>query len=176
MKKMISFRNCLIAILCVTIIFLSIGFVVLSIKLKDVSDESSIYDVSFVDVEKKSSVKGSSIEPTSNATIDSSKKEIVFNFDLNADNDEVVYVANIRNNGTVSAKIVDILGSPDYTSEPYKSSISPVTITGSDLKDKIVEPGKEVELRLTVSYNSKTNSNAKRKFEYRVGLITQFVE
>lgn len=176
MKKMINFRNCLIAVLCVTIICLSVGFVVLSIKLKSFEDETSTYDVSFVSVDKKSSVKGSSIEPVSTAEIDFDNKEINFNFELNANNDEVVYVANIRNNGTMMAKIVDVLGSPDYTVVPYKNSIDPVSISVSDLKDKIVEPGKEVELRVVASYKSTNTTVLKKKFNYRIGLITKYVE
>jgi len=176
MKKMINFRNCLIAILCITIIFLSVGFVILSIKLKSSEEEKNIFDVSFANVEKKSSVKGSKIEPISNAEISSNNMEVLFNFELSANNDEVVYVANIRNNGTMKAKIVDIIGSPDYTIEPYKNVISPVTVSISDLTDKIIEPGNEVELRVSASYNSNTINNVKKQFIYKIGLITQYVE
>lgn len=176
MKKMINFRNCLIAILCVTIIFLSIGFVVLSIKLKDIEEDISVYDLSFVSVEKKSSVKGSNIEPVSSASIEANKKEIAFSFDMNSNNDEVVYVANIRNNGNMKVRIVDIMESPDFGIDPYKTSIAPIVINMSDIKDKIIEPGKEVELRISVLYDSKTNVNVKKKFNYKIGLITEYVE
>ena len=176
MKKMINFRNCLIAVLCITIICLSIGFVVLSIKLKDKEEEVSVYDLSFVSVEKKSSVKGSNIEPVSTAEIEANKKEILFTFDMNSNNDEIVYVANIRNSGNMKVRIVDIMQSPDYSIDPYKTNLAPVIINLSDLKDKIIEPGKEVELRISISYDSKSNVNTKKKFNYRIGLITQYVE
>jgi len=176
MKKMINFRNFIIAILCVTIICLSVGFIVLSVKLKDKIDDVDSYDVSIINVEKKSSVKGSSIEPIGEANITANKKEIEFNYAMNANNDEIVYVATIRNNGTMKAKIVDIIGSPDYTIEPYKSTISPVTIDISDIKDKVLEPGREIELRVSALYNSKTITNVSKKFSYKIGLITQYVE
>ena len=91
-------------------------------------------------------------------------------------NDEVVYVANIRNNGNMKVRIVDIMESPDYGIDPYKTSIAPIVINMSDIKDKIIEPGKEVELRISVLYDSKTNVNVKKKFNYKIGLITEYVE
>lgn len=175
MKKMISFRNAIIAVLCVTIIFLSIGFIVLSLKLKELKEDVDSYDVTFMSVEKLSSIKGSNIEPVSNAKIIDGHKEIEMQVDMNYVHDEVIYVATIRNNGTMKAKIVDVMGSPDYTVEPYKSALSPVTLTLSDVKGKVLEPNQEIELRITFNYNA-SNVPVKKVFNYKLGLITEYVE
>ena len=175
MKKMISFRNAIIVILCITIIFLSIGFIVLSVKLKDLKEDVDSYSVTFMNVVKTSSVKGSSVEPSSTAKIVEEHKEIEFNFDMSYPQDEVVYVATIRNNGTMKAKIVDIMGSPDYTIDAYKNALAPVSLSLSDVKGKILEPNQEVELRISAIYNN-TAQPVKKVFNYKIGLITEFVE
>lgn len=177
MKKMISFRNAIIAILCVTIIFLSIGFIVLSIKFKELNEDVDSYNVTFMSIEKISSIKGSNVEPISNAKIIENHKEIEMQFDMSSVHDEVVYIATIRNNGTMKAKIVDIMGSPDYTVEPYKTALSPVVLTLSDVKGKVLEPNQEVELRIALNYN--VNGGVvptKKVFNYKLGLITEYDE
>ncbi len=63
MKKMLSIRNSVIIILCITIICMSIGFIVISIDYTKNKKQDLSYNVVFDKIKKLSSVKGSNIEP-----------------------------------------------------------------------------------------------------------------
>ena len=63
MKKIINIKNSIISILAITIIFLGIGFMVLSLELKREKNEINKFDVSFTSIKKISSVKGGKISP-----------------------------------------------------------------------------------------------------------------
>ena len=63
MKKMINIRNSVIIILCITIICMSIGFIVISIDYTKNKKQDLSYNVVFEKIKKLSSVKGSNIEP-----------------------------------------------------------------------------------------------------------------
>lgn len=173
MKKMIQIRNNIITILCVTIVLLGIGFIVLSIELEHKKDEVHSYNVSFIDVSKKSSVKGSNIEPIGKAEIMEDGKEIEMSFTMNAFHDELVYVTNIKNEGTIPVEIVDIIESPDYSLESFKKLISPVSVSLTNIKGKIILPGETVELKITAYYNPNDSQVAKKTIPYKIGLITK---
>lgn len=173
MKNMIHIRNSVIIILCVTIICLGIGFSVLAIRLKSEKDKVYSVDVSFVDISKSSSVKGSTIEPIGIAEVLNSQKELKFHFTLNSTHDEISYTAIIRNNGTLDAEIVDILESPDYHESSFEKTIYPVSITMSDLKGKVIPAGGEVELKIVAYYNPASVAVSKKEFDYKLGLIVK---
>lgn len=173
MKNMIHIRNSVIVVLCITIVFMGIGFIVLSVNLKKEKDMTHSFDVSFVDVTKSSSVKGSNVEPAGKATIVENGKEVDMAFTVNAVHDELVYIATIKNKGTLAAEIVDIIESPDYKLDSFNKSINPVTITLSNIKGKIIPPGESIELKIVVYYNPSTNAGGKKTFPYRIGLITK---
>ena len=50
MKKLVSVRNGMIVVLCITIICLGIGFIILSMVLDIEKKTDIVYDVSFVEV------------------------------------------------------------------------------------------------------------------------------
>lgn len=174
MKSMIHIRNSVIIILCMTVILLGIGFIVLSVELKNKNDEVPVLDVVFTDIKKISSVKGSDKEPTSKAEIITSGTELNMNFNLNSVHDEITYVAEIKNKGNLSCEIVDVLESPNYNDSEFNKLISPVSINLSDVKGKIIPPGEEIELKIVVYYNKKENvKEGPKSFSYKVGLITK---
>ena len=106
MKNMIHIRNSVIIILCITVILLGIGFIILSVQLKNKTDEVPNLNVVFSKVKKTSSVKGSDKEPTSKAEIVSSGTEIEMKFNLNSTHDEITYVAEIENKGNLACEII----------------------------------------------------------------------
>lgn len=175
MKKMISVRNGVIIALCMTIICMGIGFIVLSVELEKEKKEASFYDVSFATVEKVSSTKGGKVDPEGNIEILKSGKELDMKFTLNVAHDELAYDVSIKNNGTIPAEIVDLMGSPDYSSYNFSSLIDPVTITTNDIIGREIEPGEEINLRITLYYNPSTLKGS-RSFNYKLGLITKAVE
>lgn len=173
MKKMINIRNSIITILCITIICLGIGFIVLSSEYKKEKEDLDTFDVSFINVNKSSSIKGSEKEPFGKAEITTNNKEIDMNFNLNATHDELVYIATIKNKGTLEAEIVDIIESPNYSDENFKDLISPVTITISDIKGKKLKPNEEIELKIVVYYNPSLNEVIKKDISYKIGIIAK---
>lgn len=175
MKKMISARNSVIIILCITIICMGIGFIVLSMELEKKKNEKALFDMSFVSYAKVSSTKGGTVNPTGKLEIIDSGKVLDMSFTLNTAHDELIYNVVIKNNGTMTAEIVDLIASPDYISKGFNSLIEPVTITTNDLRGRELSPGEEVELKIALYYNPST-MKGKRTIDFRLGLITRAIE
>lgn len=173
MKKMINIRNSVIIVLCCTIIFLAFGFIIVSAELKHEKDSLSSFHVDFVKSLKVSSAKGSSVEPSSNTMIDDNGKVLHFHFTLNQVHDEIIYVATIKNQGTIPAKIVDLVETPNYQDEEVSKSISPVAIRLSDVVGKTLMPNEEVEVKVVVYYNASLKESRKIDFNYSLTLITE---
>lgn len=172
MKNMIKTRNSIIIILCLTIIFLSVGFILVSTKLKQLKDNNT-YNVVFENVKLTNSVKGLTISPTSTAKIINNKQEVSMKFTLNAPHDEISYKVSITNKGTLPAKIIDIMESPDYKEQYFNKMISPVTISLTDIKNKVIEPEETIDLKIIVYYNPSINPPTPKEFTYKIGLITK---
>lgn len=175
MKKMISVRNGVIIALCVAIICMGMGFIVLSVELEKEKKEISYFDVSFSNVSKVSSTKGGLINPDGSVEILKNGKELDMKFTLNVAHDELVYNVTIKNNGTIPAEIVDLMGSPDYSSYSFNNLIDPVTITTNDLIGKELAPGEETDLNISLYYNPSTKTGS-RSFNFKLGLITRAVD
>ena len=171
MKKMIKLRNSIIIVLSVTILLLCIGFVVMALSLKYQKDKINTLDVSFTEINKSAPIKGSTIEPIGNAEISDNGKIINMSFSLNAPHDEITYTAIITNKGTLPAKIADIVESPDYSLPQFNNMISPVSIKISDIKDKVIKPDEELELKVVVYYSPSTQPATNKTFSYKLGLI-----
>ena len=171
MKKF-GVKNIIIVFLCLTIIFLCVGFALLSKELENVKNEKKEYDVVFESIEKVNSVKGGTYEPVSEAVIVKEGKEIDFKYKLYVTNDEITYNVVIKNNGTYKVKVLDLLESPNLSTGLNKL-ITPVTITYSDIIDKELEPDEKLDLKIVVTYNPSTMISGLREFSYTLGLITK---
>ena len=171
MKKF-GVKNIIIVFLCLTIIFLCVGFALLSKELENVKNEKHEYDVVFDSIEKVNSVKGGTYEPVSEAVIVKEGKEIDFKYKLYVTNDEITYNVVIKNNGTYKVKVLDLLESPNLSTGLNKL-ITPVTITYSDIIDKELEPDEKLDLKIVVTYNPSTMISGLREFSYTVGLIAK---
>lgn len=175
MRKMISIRNGVIIVLCITIICMGIGFIVLSMELEKMKNAVNSFDVSFKSYSKVSSTKGGLFNPEGNLNIVKDGKELEMEFILNTAHDELVYDVVIKNNGTIAAEIVDLLASPDYSNYRFNTLIDPVSIEMNDLIGRVLEPGEEVDLKIALYYNP-SKLTGKRSFNYKLGLITRAVE
>lgn len=174
MKNMIRIRNSLIIVLCITIVLLGIGFIVLSVRLKQKNDETPVLKTVFTKFNKTSSVKGSDKEPTSKAEIINSGSEVEMKFKLNSAHDEITYVGIIENQGNLPCEIVDVMESPDYNNSELQKLIYPVSITMNNIKGKIIPPGEKYELKIVVYYNVRDNVvSTPKEFTYKIGLITK---
>ena len=173
MKKMIYTRNSIIIILCITIICMSVGFVMLSMELKKVKESTLNDNIQFTNVKMSSSVKGSDKEPIGKVDIIKDGLALDMVFTMNSIHDELVYVATIKNHGNVPIEIVDVLESPNYNDHSFKDLISPVTISLSDIKGKIVPEGEEIDLKIKVYYAPGKDTSVKKSFPYKLGLLTR---
>ena len=171
MKKF-GVKNIIIVFLCLTIIFLCVGFALLSKELENVKNKKHEYDVVFDSIEKVNSVKGGTYEPVSEAVIVKEGKEIDFKYKLYVTNDEITYNVVIKSNGTYKVKVLDLLESPNLSTGLNKL-ITPVTITYSDIIDKELEPDEKLDLKIVVTYNPSTMISGLREFSYTLGLITK---
>ena len=174
MKKLISIRNIIIVVLCITIICLGIGFIVLSLELKKTKSKENNFDVSFTSVSKTSSIKGGSVEPIGKAEITSSNKVLEMEFTLNNPGDEISYTSLIKNNGSKNIKVVDVFLTPDYTDSAKLASIAPITIQLSNVKGKMLEPEEELAYKVIVSFSKGTA--VKKTILLRAVLVAEEVE
>lgn len=173
MKNILKSRNRIIIVLCITILFLSIGFMILSIKLKEEKDKKEVFNVEIDSIQKNSTVKGKTEEPIGNSKILDNKKEAEFNLTLNHARDEITYLITIKNKGTIKAQIVDILFSPDYLNKKNTSSIYPVDISFTDIIGQELEPNEEKQAKLVVSYNPSTKEDTKKNISFKIALLTK---
>ena len=175
MKKLISIRNVIIVILCITIICLGIGFIVLSLELKKAKNDMNHFDVTFTNISKTSSIKGGSIEPTGNAKVTSSNKVLELQLVLSNPGDEISYTALIKNNGNRNIKIVDVFLTPDYTDSAKIAAIAPITIQLSKVKGKVLEPEEEMAYKIIASFDSKGVAG-KKTIPLRAVLVAEEAE
>lgn len=175
MKKMINIRNSVIIVLCFTVVFMAFGFILVSAELKHEKDAISSFHVDFTKSIKISSAKGSTIEPIGESNIDENGKVVHFHFTLNHVHDEIIYVTSIKNSGTLPAKVVDIVETPNYQDEVIGKNISPVVIRLSDVKGKTLMPNEEIEVKLVVYYNASLKESGKKDFDYDLTLITESI-
>ncbi len=172
MKKSINTKDIIIVVLCITIIFLGIGFIFLSVNFTELKNTKSDYDLRFLDVTNISTVSGGSTKPSGDIKIEKGGKLLNMNFILYNARDELDYNISIQNNGTISGKVIDLIESPEYANGQDKNRLLPISITYSDVSDVVLEPGDATTIKLTVFYNSSTITG-KKSFNYKLGLLTK---
>lgn len=170
MKSKIHTRNNLIIILCCTIICMAIGYIFLSVELKKEKQEEVEVSVKFTKIERTSSVKSSNKEPKGNINIIDDGMTLDMEFILHATHDELSYEATIENDGTIPIEIINVLESPDYQEAILKKTISPVTITLSDVKGRILSPGESITLKIIAYYAPGSITSETKTIPYKLGL------
>lgn len=158
MKKSINIRNLIITMLCITIIFMGIGFAFLAVKLEEKCSIEESFDIVITKAEAQTSIKGGQTAPTATKELVDDGKTIKFNFTMNNPNDEIAYEITIKNTGTLPAEIIRLVSTPDYISDQKaSSSIEPVVITHTKLKNKTLNPEETTTVKLVVKYNMSNN-------------------
>lgn len=158
MKKRINIRNLIIAMLCLTIVLMGIGFACLSMKLSEQISKKEILEVSITKIEEQTSIKGGLKAPTAVKELIDEGKTAKFHFTLNNPNDELAYKLTIKNTGDIPAKIIRLVSSPDYLNEQkFKSLIEPVVITHTDVNNKELKPNETLDIKLIITYKMSNN-------------------
>ena len=92
----------------VIILLLTLSFIILAIKYTNLKNSKSMYKVEIIKVDKLNPIKAGTNNPTSNANIINSGETLALSFDLYTPNDEITYVATVKNIGDIKAKIIDV--------------------------------------------------------------------
>lgn len=173
MKKTVTTRNWIIVTLCITIIFMAIGFAKLSMQLEEKSNTEAIHDTSFITINPRTPVQGGTKVPTSTANITNSGQTINFEFQLYAPSDEISYRITIKNQGTIDAEIISLVEYPDYlNNKVLAQSIYPVEVKHNNIIGKVLSPGEETELNVAATFNY--NGQAQPiKVPYQITILTK---
>lgn len=176
MKNLISIKNTIIVILCITIIFLGIGFSYLAMQLKSSKQNEANFNVDFYKALELTPVQGGSKMPTVNSSITNSNKTITMQFNLFYPRDEINYKIIIKNTGNIPAQIINFVEVPDYlNNEKSAKQIYPVKITHNDIVGKKLDPDEEVELTITAYFNYKETAK-KISVPYQINIIASSVK
>ena len=134
MRNVVTTRNWIIVTLCITIVFMAIGFAILSMQLDEKGNSKAVHDTSFVTINPRTPVQGGTKVPSSTASITNSGQTINFEFQLYAPSDEISYRITIKNQGTIDAEIINLVEYPDYLNNAASAqSIYPVEVKHNNI-------------------------------------------
>lgn len=175
MNKYIKIKNTVIAALCVTVILMAAGYVVLSIKLDTIRNEKSTFEIVIKKVKKVSSLKGGSKDPIGDVRISKSQMMVDMEFVLYEPHDEMTYEIIVQNRGTMDATITDVIATPDFNDLKIASSYDPLSLTISSIDGKILAPGEEATIKVSVIYNPTKDATllGKHTVSGKIGVITK---
>lgn len=174
MKKLVKNKNLIIMMLCITIILLSIGFTLISMRLAN--QEENMYDVEIVNIQQGTAIRGGTTLPTGEASITNNGKTADFTFQLSTPNDMLTYIITIKNNGNLKAKIDGLAESPDYLNDNNQAnSILPVIVKHNDIVNQELNPGEEINLTITVEFAS-SGQTTKRTVPYEISILTSCIQ
>lgn len=163
MKKMMV-KNLIIVALCLTIIFLSIGFSIISMKLDEKNDKISKYDVSIEKVVLGPVIGGGRVIPSSTYEVFNGNKTVRFMFQLYSPKDSISYSVFIKNKGDITAKIDKVVESLNYN----KEDLYPIEIVYDDISGEVLEPGDEIKIVLNIKYGNGLSKYNKIPYEFSV--------
>lgn len=176
MKKVKKNKDIVIAVLCITIILMSIGFVYLSAELEKKKAAGKMYDISIVKISEGTAIKGGTILPTGTSKIKNKGLTAKFNLNLNSPKDTLTYNIVIKNNGNFEAKILDVVETPNYTKDNNDANrILPVIIKHNDISGQILKPGEEITLTVTAEFGL-TGQPMKKEIPYELSILTTCME
>lgn len=161
----------------VIILLLTLSFIILAIKYTNLKNSKSMYKVEIIKVDKLNPIKAGTNNPTSNANIINSGETLSLSFDLYTPNDEITYVATVKNIGDIKAKIIDVIVLPDYIKDDNsKKLIYPAELSINSIKGKILNPGDQTTLKITVTYkNIQSENNLLINIPCQISILTESV-
>ena len=175
MNKYIKIKNTVIAALCATVIIMAAGFVILSIKIDTIRNEKCTFEVVIKKVKKVSSLKGGSKDPIGDVRISKSQMAVDMEYVLYEPHDEMTYEIVVQNRGTIDAVISDVIITPDFSDLKIASSFDPISLTITSIDGKILAPGEEATIKVSILYNPTKDATllGKHTITGRVGIISK---
>ncbi len=169
-------KNILINSLLIALVLVSSCLILSINRYNQLKEDKKDFKIEFVNVEKLNPIQAGSFSPTSSATITNNGLSLNMSFDLYTPNDEITYIAKIKNTSKTKGKIVNIIRQPDYLNDQTSiDRIYPCKITMNNIIGKTLNPGEEVKLNITANYQ---NSNKKSKginIPYEISILTEIV-
>ncbi len=163
MREKIKLETTIILVLSITIVFIGIGFIYLSMKLNQAKENKEKYEVNITKIVKGNIINGSNKSIETDSEIIDNKKTAKFKLNLKNVKDSVSYTIVIKNTGTLSAQIDNIIERNNFPKDL-------VTIKYNDIVGEVIEPGDEIEMDLNViSPNKKILS---KDFVYEITILT----
>ena len=176
-KKIKINKNVLINSLIIALILVSSCLILSMNRYNKLKEDTGNFKIEFVNVEKLNPIQAGAFSPSSNATIINNGLSLDMSFDLYTPNDEITYVATIKNVSKIKGKIVNIIRQPDYLNDQSSNDkIYPCKISMNNIVGKTLNPGEEVKINITANYQ---NSNRKAKginIPYEISILTQIVD
>lgn len=163
MREKIKLETTIILLLSITIVFVGIGFIYLSMKYNSVKKTKEKYEVNITKIIKGNVINGSNKHITTNSEITDNKKTAKFSLNLKNNKDSVSYIIVIKNTGSLSAQIDNIIERTNYSKDL-------VTIKYNDIVGEVIEPGDEIELELNVL--SPNKNILSKDFIYQITILT----
>ena len=173
MKKKYDIKNIVITVLCGSIIAMGVGFSVLSMQLEKYKEQKDSFDINFTKIKQISAIKGGEEEPKGEMKIEKNGNILNMDFTLYQSYDELNYEVTIRNDGTITATIVELLSSPDFKDATILSSSFPVSISISDINGKVLEPGDETIIKISALYHPTTEIFPQKELKARLAIVAE---
>lgn len=143
----IKTKNTTIIVLCITVICMVVGFIFLTMEWGKVNRDNPVFSVDIISAKQLTPIQGGNISPSINTSITNSNQTVTLNFNLHNPNDEIGCNLTIKNTGTITAEIINLIEKKDYI-EDY-----PINIKYNNIIGKILEPGEEIELNILASFS-----------------------
>ena len=175
-KKNIINKNILIDSLLVALILVSSCLILSIDRYNNIKSESSNFKIEFTNVEKLNPIQAGAFSPTSTETIINNGLSLDMSFDLYTPNDEITYVATIKNTSKTKGKIVNIIRQPDYLNDQSSiDKIYPCKISMNNIIGKVLNPGEEVKLNITANYQPSNIKSKGINIPYEISILTEIV-
>lgn len=148
-------KNIVIIALCLTLIFMGVGFAALSQQLTITTAgevKGSKWDINLSDFQAVDAQKVGGEQVTASVS-DVSTTAVTLNFSLSKPGDKVVFTGKINNNGTLNAKLNTAIDLNTFDGKGYVTR----TVTGAPtVKDTMLNAGNSVDVTITYEFTSNT--------------------
>jgi len=163
-KKTISVKSIIIVLLLLTTIILACGFSYISGKYKELSQEKTVFDVTFIDLKQKTPIRGGSESPIGLSSLSNDGKTLNFNATLFNNYDELYFTCRLVNNSTIPAKVITLIQNPNYSGDSsLRNEIEPIEIEYDNIYNKVLLPGEKIDLDIKITYNNEGQTSALSK-------------
>lgn len=144
-------KNIMIVAMLIAITFMSAGYVLLSEQLdvrNAITSVNPVWDVKILSI---SSIETEGYAQSIQESIEN-KYVVNFNSEFQTNGDKITYVINVRNEGTLAAKLSSIIINPKYENE-YLT----YTVEGIEVGDNL-NIGESKMFTFTIEYNNEIDT------------------